>query len=229
MRASGGTHASHQSGDPRDRSAPCPTWEPPRPAARSKPRRRPSPPGRQHRQGARRDPAPLVRAADGEPGRPGDPHDRRAGQAARRVQRRNRLRGLLHRVVRRGRQAPLRRHHPQPSGRQAHAGAAPAGGRGRGHHALEFPAGDDHAQGRPGARRGLHLRVQAGDPDALLRARDGGAGRSAPAFRRGAQHRHRRVRRRSAAKSPPTRRCASSPSPAPPPSARSSWRSAPAR
>ena len=39
-------------------------------------------------------------------------HDRRAGQAARREPGRDRLRRLLHRVVRRGGQARLRRHHP---------------------------------------------------------------------------------------------------------------------
>ena len=40
------------------------------------------------------------------------PHDHRAGQAAGRVARRDRLRRLVHRVVRRGGQARLRRRHP---------------------------------------------------------------------------------------------------------------------
>ena len=36
-----------------------------------------------------------------------------------------------------------------------------AGRRGGGHHAVELPRGDDHAQGRPGARRRLHHGAQA--------------------------------------------------------------------
>src|SRR5919198_492488 len=53
----------------------------------------------------------MVRPDDGEPGRPRADHDCRAGQAAHRVARRDRLRRFLHRVVRGGRQARLRRHH----------------------------------------------------------------------------------------------------------------------
>ena len=66
---------------------------------------------RQDRQGARDHPAPLVRADDGQPGRPGAADDRGTGQAAGRGARRNRLCRLVHRVVRRGGQARLRRHH----------------------------------------------------------------------------------------------------------------------
>ena len=67
---------------------------------------------RQNRQGTRADPAQMVRPDDGEPGRSGDPDDRRAGQAAGRGERRDRLCGLVHRMVRRGGQAHLRRHDP---------------------------------------------------------------------------------------------------------------------
>ena len=48
----------------------------------------------------------------------------------------------------RGRQAPLRRRDPRPPAGQAHPGAAPAGRRGGGDHAVEFPGRDDRAQGR---------------------------------------------------------------------------------
>ena len=117
------------------------------------------------------------------------------------AQGRDRLRGLLHRVVRRGRQAPVRRHDSGPPGRQAPAGAAPAGGCGRRDHALEFPARHDHAQGGPGARGRLHLR-RASRPrqtpySALAPRRSGRARRRAG---RGAQHRHRRGAARSAAR-----------------------------
>ncbi len=131
--------------------------------------------GREDRQGARDHPAALVRPDAGERRRPRDADDRRAGQAARRGEGRDRLRGVVHRVVRRGRQARLRRRHSRPPARQAHPRAAPADRRGRRDHAVEFPRGDDHAQGRPGARRRLHVRLQARDADALLRARDGRA------------------------------------------------------
>ena len=69
---------------------------------------------REDRQGARGSPAQVVRPHDGEPGGPRGADDRGAGQAARRVARRDRLRRVLHRVVRRGGQARLRRHDPAP-------------------------------------------------------------------------------------------------------------------
>ena len=47
-----------------------------------------------------------------------------------------------------------------------------------------FPLGDDHAQGRAGAGRRLHLRVQARRPDALLGAGRWRSSPSAPACRR---------------------------------------------
>ena len=105
---------------------------------------------------------------------------------------------LLHRVVRRGGQAPLRRRDPRPSARQAHPRAAPAGGRGGRDHAVEFPARDDHAQGRTCARRRLHLRLQARRPDALLGTRGGGCSPSAPGCRPGCSTSSPAMRARSA-------------------------------
>ena len=58
---------------------------------------------------------------------------------------------VVPRMVRRGGQARLRRHHSRPSGRQAHRRHQGADRRRRLHHAVEFSARDDHAQGR--ARR----------------------------------------------------------------------------
>ena len=97
---------------PARRSAACRRWAPTRPAG---PSRRPTV---RFRRGAPRprrsapDPAPLVRPDDGQPGRPRDVDDGRAGQAARRIERRDRLRRGVHRMVRRGGQARLRRHDP---------------------------------------------------------------------------------------------------------------------
>ncbi len=122
--------------------------------------------------------------------------DRGAGQATRRVEGRDRLRGRLHRVVRGGRQAALRGCDSGPSERQAHPRPAPAHRGGRGDHAVEFSRGHDHPQGRTRARRRLHLRLQAGAADSLLRARDGGARRSRRRSRRRPQHRHRQQCRR---------------------------------
>ena len=67
--------------------------------------------------------------------------------------------GVVPRVVRRGSQARLRRHDSRPPGRQAHRRHQAADRRRRLHHAVELPAGDDHAQGRSGARRRLHRRA----------------------------------------------------------------------
>ena len=77
----------------------------------------------------------------------------RAGQAAGRGQGRNPLCRRLHRVLRRGGQARLRRDHPDLQGRCPHRRDQAAGRRGGGHHAVEFPRRHDHAQGRPGAWR----------------------------------------------------------------------------
>ena len=127
----------------------------------------------QDRQGARRNPAQMVRPDDGEPGRSRAHHDRRAGQAACGVARRDRLWRLVHRVLRRGGQAHLRRDDPLALVDLAHGRHQAAARRGRGDHAVELPQRDDHAQGRPGARRRLRLRLQAGGRDAAVGARSG--------------------------------------------------------
>ena len=54
-------------------------------------------------------------------GRPRAHHDRRAGQAAGRVARRDRLRRLVHRILRRGSQAHLRRDDPLALAQRPHA------------------------------------------------------------------------------------------------------------
>ena len=153
------------------------------------------------RQGARRDPAQVVRPDDGQPGRPRDPDDGRAGQAARRVARRDRLRRVVHRVVRRGRQARLRRHDPGAVARQAHRRDQAADRRVRRDHAVEFPQRDDHAQGGPGARRRLHHGDQAREQDAATRRWRCASSPSAPAFPKGVfsrDHRRRRPDRQGA-------------------------------
>ncbi len=123
---------------------------------------------RPDRQGTRPDPAPLVRSPDGEPGGSRDADDRRAGQAPRRVEGRDRLCRRLHRMVRRGGQARLRRHDPRARHRQAHRRDQGADRRVRRDHAVELPGGDDHPEGRPGPRRRLHDGAEAGDRDALF-------------------------------------------------------------
>ena len=126
---------------------------------------------------ARGHPARLLGPDAPPPPRPGHDPDARAGQAAGRVGCRDRLRGLVPRVVRRGGQARLRRHHPGAADRHAHRRAQAARRRLRRHHALELPLGDDHAQGRAGAGRRQHDRLQAGRADAALGARAGRARR----------------------------------------------------
>ena len=97
-----------------------------------------------------------------------DPDDR-AGQAARGVEGRDRDRRRVHRVVRRGSEARLRRRDPDDRQRPPPRRRQAAGRRVRGDHAVEFPGVDDHAQGRAGARRRLHRRHQAGRGDAVSR------------------------------------------------------------
>ena len=132
----------------------------------------------QDRQGTRRSDAPMVRPDDGEPGRPRAPDDDRAGQAADRIERRSRLCRVVSRMVRRGSQARLRRHHSAASARQAHRRHQGTDRRRGVHHAVEFSARDDHAQGRPGDRGGMHGRAEARIADAVLRARAGRARRA---------------------------------------------------
>ncbi len=66
------------------------------------------------------------------------------------------LRRQLRRMVRRGGQAHLWRRDSPDRGEPAPHRAETADRRLRRHHAVEFPGGDDHAQGRPGAGRRLH-------------------------------------------------------------------------
>ena len=127
-------------------------------------------------QGAHRDPAPAQRPDAGQPGRPGAHHDHRAGQAAGREQGRDRLCGLLHRLVRRRGAARLRRHHPRALGRPPHPRAQAADRRDGGDHALELPDRHAHAQGRPGTGRRLRDGGQARHADAVLGAGLRGAG-----------------------------------------------------
>jgi hypothetical protein len=106
--------------------------------------------GEADRPGALEDPAQVVRPHGRQRRRPGaDPHHR-AGQAALGGQGRDHVRRFLHRVVRRGSQARLRRCDPEPHRGQAHHRDQAAGRRGGCHHAVELPQRDDHAQGRPG-------------------------------------------------------------------------------
>ena len=146
---------------------------------------------------ARGDPARLLGPDAPPPARPGHDPDARAGQAAGRVGRRDRLRGLVPRVVRRGGQARLRRHDPGAADGHAHRRAQAARRRLRRHHALELPLGDDHAQGRAGAGRGQHDRLQAGRADAALGARAGRARRPRGRARGRVPDRHGRCRGRA--------------------------------
>jgi hypothetical protein len=144
--------------------------------ARHSPRRRAAGVGGAYRQGSRRGAAALVRSDARAPGRSRHAHDRRTGQAAGRVQGRNRSTPPPSSSGSPKSQALYGDVIPGPSARQANSGAAPAGGRGRGHHAVEFSGGDDHPQGGPGAGGRLHHGLQAGHTDALFRAGAGGTG-----------------------------------------------------
>ncbi len=121
--------------------------------------------------------ATLVRGDQPQRRRPGADDHRRVRQAAGRSEGRGGLRRVVRRVVRRGRQARLRRNHPGDAGGQAAGGDQAGDRRLRGDHAVEFPAGDDHAQGRTGAGRRLYRRRQARRTDAADGAGAGGAGR----------------------------------------------------
>ncbi len=79
--------------------------------------------------------------------------------------------------------------HPRPPARQAHLRDQAADWRRGLHHAVELPAGDDHAQGRSGHCRRLHRGAEARVADAVLGA---GAGRTGRARR----HPEGRVQRR---------------------------------
>src|SRR5574337_959073 len=118
--------------------------------------------GAQDRPGARRDPTQMVRPYDGEPGGPGAYHDGGAGQAACGIARRDRLRRLVRRILRRGGAPHLRRDDSLALAGRPHCRDQAAARRRRRDHAVELPERDDHSQGGARARRRLRLRVQAG-------------------------------------------------------------------
>ena len=118
--------------------------------------------------------------------------DARAGETARAGARRSGARGGFRRVVRRRREAHLRRDHADQSGRPAFPRAASAGGRVRGDHAVEFSCLDDHAQGGAGAGGGLHRGGEAGRADAAHGPGARAARRAGGHAARGARCRHRR-------------------------------------
>ena len=116
----------------------------------------------------------------------------------------------LRRLVRRRRQARLRRHHPDPCRRQATARHAPAGRAGLRGDAVELSRGHGHAQGRAGAGRRLHGGVEAGRAVAAHRAAPGravGRGRWPRGRVPGVDDRP--IQSRSPSRSSPTRACAS--------------------
>ena len=131
-------------------------------------------------------------AADAGPcRRPGANPHRRAGQAARRGPRRDRLWRLLREVVRRGGAPDRGIGDPLADARPPHRHPE-AAGRGLGHHhALELPERDDHPQGRAGARRRLHRGDQAIGLHAVLGAGARGPGRARRHPGRGRQRRDR--------------------------------------
>ena len=154
--------------------------------------------------GARRDRSPAHRA-DRRTRRPGGAGERRAGPAGRGLPDR-----LLHRPP-----ALLRRAGPQLRLRAARAAAAGthagqrhrpprAGGRVRGHRALELPAAAGHVEDRPGAGRGQHDRGQArrAHPADAAGVRQDRAGVRAAARRPERGARRRPGRRRAAGQSP---------------------------
>jgi DNA-binding transcriptional LysR family regulator len=133
---------------------------------------------RPRREGTRAAAAPLVRAHHRQRRRSRAHPHRRAGQAARGSAGRDRLQREFRRLVRRGGQARLRRHHSRARRRQAHRGDQAADRRGGLHHAVEFPERDARAQDRPGARGGLRGGVQAREQHAAVGPRDRGARRA---------------------------------------------------
>ena len=145
---------------------------------------------------ARRDPAPRLRADHRARRRPRAAHDARDGQAARRVEGRGRLRRGLLPLVRRGGDAHRRAATRSPrTARRRVLDDAAAGRPVPLHHAVELPAGDGHAQDRPGDRRRLHDGRQAGQADAAVDARARADPRGGRAARRRAERHHREVER----------------------------------
>ncbi len=100
---------------------------------------------------ARRDPAPRVRGGRRARRRAGAADDAGDGQAAGRVARRGALRRRLPALVLRGGRARSRAaSRPRRTAARPDADDAPAGRAVPADHAVELPAGDGHAQDRPG-------------------------------------------------------------------------------
>ena len=133
------------------------------------------PPGAMLAPGTRRHLAKLVRADPRRQGGSGADHDARTGQAVRRIARRDRLRRLLRRVVRRGGKTAERRERDQPSARRRDDRAPRAARRRRHRHAVEFPLRHADPQGGRGTRGRLHCRCASLVGDATFGA---GAGRT---------------------------------------------------
>ena len=122
--------------------------------------------GRHRPPRAWRDPASRLRPAAGAPRRVRPADDPRDGQAARRSERRGHLRRRVPALVQRGSRAHRRTIRDEPGRHRAHD-RVPASGRALlPDHAVELPARDGDPQDRPGARRRLHRRHQAGRADA---------------------------------------------------------------
>ena len=183
-------------------SAPPRGWALPKRGSPSTP---PLPPfrlAREDGQGTKRSPAQVVRSDARQQRRPGADSHHRAREAAGGVERRDRDRRGVHRVVRRRSEARLRRRDTDDLQRPPARRREGAGRRVRRDHAVEFPVVDDHPQGRARACRGLHRRDQARRGHALLgagacRARASGgisAGRAQRRHRRRARDRRRDVR-----------------------------------
>ncbi len=144
---------------------------------------------------ARRDPAPRLRGDDRACRRARAADDARDGQGARRVARRDHLRGRVPALVLRGGGAHPRPLHGRPQRQGPGADDAPAGRAVRVRDALELPHRDGHAQDRPRDRRGLHDGRQARAADAAVDARARADPRAGGAAAGGAERDHRQALR----------------------------------
>ena len=142
---------------------------------------------------ARRDPPPRVRGDHRPRRRPGAADDARDGQAARRVQGRDRLRRRVLPLVLRGVRPDRRALRGQLERAGARADDEAAGRAVSADHAVELPAGDGHPQDRPGDRRRVHDGRQAGAADAAVDADAGQDPRGGRPAGRGREPRHRVV------------------------------------
>ncbi len=145
--------------------------------------------GRQEPARARRNPAQILRAHHARRRTAGEAHHHRERQGAVGLAWRSRLcRGILP-LVRRRSGAQCRPVFGGAVDRRAHSRASQTGRHRRAGHAVEFPGGNGDAQDRPGARRRLSGRAQAGVGYAAHHARsDADPRRSRRAGRRGQCH-----------------------------------------